>query len=211
LGTARRSRCADPEGGDLTVSLWRQLQRGVRALTNRAAADQDTADEVEDFFEQATEALEASGLSPAEARRRARLDFGSTLAVREQVRASRWEHLVETLFADLRYGARRLRASPGFAVVSAITVALGIGASTAIFSAVYPVLTSQLPLSGDQDLYGAQFESRPLQRADESRGTFRYAVSPGYFETLGIRLREGRLLDARDVAGSPLLRKMPST
>jgi putative ABC transport system permease protein len=65
-------------------------------------------------------------------------------------------------------------------------------------------LTSQLPLSGDQDLYGAHFESRPLPRADESRGTFRYAVSPGYFEAFGIRLREGRLLDARDVAGSPL-------
>ena len=63
------------------------------------------------------------------------------------------------------------------------------------------VFTSQLPLSGDDDEYGARFEGD-----DPKAGynVFRYAVSPGYFETIGIPLRRGRLLDARDVAGAPL-------
>jgi putative ABC transport system permease protein len=60
--------------------------------------------------------------------------------------------------------------------------------------------TSQLPLSGDSDVYGARFENDPPESASP---VFRYAVTPGYFETLGIPLRRGRLLDDRDVAGTP--------
>jgi putative ABC transport system permease protein len=65
-------------------------------------------------------------------------------------------------------------------------------------------LTSQLPLSGDSDVYGVHFESSPIQMETEDHSAFRYAVSPGYFETMRIPLRRGRLLDDRDRAGAPL-------
>lgn len=63
--------------------------------------------------------------------------------------------------------------------------------------------TSQLPLSADFDKYGVTFESSPNDDRQKDRGAFRYAVTPGYFEAIGIPLRRGRLLDSRDVAGSP--------
>lgn len=65
--------------------------------------------------------------------------------------------------------------------------------------------TSQLPLSSDSDIYGVQFESSPSPHdSEQDHGAYRYAVTPGYFETIGIPLRRGRLLDARDVAGAPV-------
>jgi putative ABC transport system permease protein len=66
-------------------------------------------------------------------------------------------------------------------------------------------LTSQLPLSGDSDVYGVHFESSPIQPDVEDHSAFRYAVSPGYIETMRIPLRRGRLLDERDRAGAPLV------
>ena len=64
--------------------------------------------------------------------------------------------------------------------------------------------TSQLPLTGDVDIYGVHLESVPAAAADETHDTYRYAVSPGYFEAMGIPLRAGRALDAHDIAGAPL-------
>ena len=92
------------------MSLWRQLTRGLRVLTHRRAADQDVADEVQRYLEQATAALVASGLSPEDARRAARLELGNPTVIREQVRSYGWENIgPERSGADLRYAARQLR------------------------------------------------------------------------------------------------------
>jgi putative ABC transport system permease protein len=127
------------------MSLWRQLKRGLRALTAPAAADRDTGDEVQHYLAQAAEELETRGLSPEEAKRVVRLEFGNATLIREQVRVSGWENAIDTLLADVRYAVRQLRRNPGFAAVSVLTLALGIGAASAIFSAVNPILFEPLP------------------------------------------------------------------
>ncbi len=127
------------------MSLWRQLTRGLRVLFNEPAANQDVADEVDHYLDQATAALVADGLSQEDARRAARLELGSPSLVREQVRSYGWEHPIQSLVADLRFAARQLLHNPGFALVTTLTLSLGIGATTAIFSAVNPILFQPLP------------------------------------------------------------------
>jgi predicted permease len=127
------------------VSLWRQLTRGIRVLTHRRCADNDVADEVEHYLEQATDALVSAGLSPQEARRAARVELGSPTMIHEEIRSYGWEHTLHTLLTDLHYATRQLVRNPGFALVTTLTLALGIGAGTAIFSAVNPILFKPLP------------------------------------------------------------------
>jgi putative ABC transport system permease protein len=127
------------------MSFWRPLARGLNGLTNRGKADRDISDEVGDYLERATAALLAEGRSPDEARRTALLELGNMTAVREQVRSYGWENRIERLIDSLRYAVRRLRSSPGFTAVSVLMLALGIGASTAIFSIIDGVVLKPLP------------------------------------------------------------------
>ncbi|HEU4643278.1 MAG TPA: ABC transporter permease [Gemmatimonadaceae bacterium] len=159
------------------MSLWRHLSRGVRALANRRAADRDVADEVRHWFDLATAELIARGLSPEEARRAVRLELGSAAAAGEQVRSSGWEHVVSTVVVDLRYAARRLRGSPGFTAVASLTLALGVGAATAIFSAVRPVLFEPMPYPHSGRIVMISDHATDGTPIDVTFGTYRELVA----------------------------------
>lgn len=127
------------------MSLWRQLTRGLADLRDRAPRDRDAADETAHFREQIVAEGLARGLSADEARRAAQLELGGETQVREAARSYGWERLVASFLEDVRYGWRGLRSDTAFSVVAVCTIAIGIGAATAIVSAVRPVLFDSLP------------------------------------------------------------------
>jgi putative ABC transport system permease protein len=127
------------------MSFWRQVSRGLRGLLHHSDQYRQINDEVRHYFEEATASYRERGLSDEDARRAAREECGSLQAAEEQVRTYGWENTVRTFAADLRFAARQLRHNLGFTTISIVTLGLGIGASTAIFSAVDPILFKPLP------------------------------------------------------------------
>jgi predicted permease len=168
------------------VAIWRQLVRGVRNLVRREAADREIVDEVASYLEQAAASLEDEGLSPEEARRAARRQLGTPTAIHEDVRAYGWERAVDAIASDLRYGVRRLLARPGTAIAGALTLALGIGASTTIFSTVNPVLFERLPYP-DAGRLMMVWDGQGGTRLEPTFGTYREIVERSRsFEALAV-------------------------
>jgi putative ABC transport system permease protein len=157
-----------------------------RNFSRKQENERDLDQEVCAYLDLLTEERIQSGMAPEAARRAARLDLGGVEQVKEQVRDVRAGIWLETVLQDVRYGVRVLRHNPGFSALVVLTLALGIGANTAIFSVVYGVLLRPLPYSHGGHLVVVHQQATKAHLAD---------VSFSYKELLDYR-QQTQTLDA---------------
>src|SRR5207244_9973185 len=118
-----------------------------------AQADQELDDELRDHLERKTEEYVAQGMTQEEAHRRARIDLGGIEKTKEKCRDARRVNWIQDFVQDLRFGLRVLRKSPGFTAAVVLTLALGIGDTTALFTLTDAVMLQSLPGSNLSQLY----------------------------------------------------------
>src|SRR5580698_2410580 len=138
------------------MSLFRRISN----LFSRSKVDREIETELTSHIEMRIEQSIAEGMSPEAARRNAFLRFGNPTAMKERVMAADAALTLESIGMDVRYAFRRLSKSPSFAVTAILTLALGVGATTAIFSAAYALLLRSLPFQHADRIIGI-FETHP--------------------------------------------------
>ncbi len=129
-----------------------RLLGGLRALVGRRLVERELDEELQAYLEESVEAKLRAGMPVEAARRAARVDLGSLAAVKDHTRDVGWETTFEQCWCDVRFAARALGRSKAFAAVVVATLTLGIGANTAIFSAVNAIMLRALPVERPDEL-----------------------------------------------------------
>jgi predicted permease len=134
------------------MSVFKSLTSGAKALLHSERRNDEIKEELRGYVEAAVDEKVRRGLTREEALRAANREIGTAETVRHKVWSASWEATVESLWQDIRYGARQLLKSPGFSIVAVLSLALGIGANTAIFTLINDLLLKSLPVRDPQQL-----------------------------------------------------------
>src|SRR5438309_458790 len=135
------------------MSFLRNITSGLRSLFRKEQVDRELDEERGAYLEMAAAEKMREGMSRKEAVRAVRLERGNLERTKEVVRSGTWESFIETCWRDVRFGVRTLRKSPGFTAAVVLTLALGIGATTAIFTLIDAVMLKFLPVANPNQLY----------------------------------------------------------
>src|ERR1700733_7995119 len=134
------------------MGLLNNFARGIRSLFHRDRIEREMDDELRGFVEASTADKLRRGMPAEQAARAARVEMGSPNAVKHHICSATWESRVEIFWRDLKHCVRGLSRSPGFTLIAVLSLTLGIGANTAIFTLMKQVLLQNLPVRDPQQL-----------------------------------------------------------